>query len=201
MAGIKSETQYQDESFIDLHIERVKISRSDFYNCTFRQCSLTETEFLKCRFSKCLFEQCDLSLIQVADSMISSTRFVKSKVLGVNWTMADWSADLLGDPPSFNKCSINHSTFIGLKIPGILIKDCVASDVDFREADLSQATLSGTDFANSLFGNTNLTEADLRDAINYAIDPAKNTLTRAKFSLPEAMSLLFSMDIVLSNPL
>jgi uncharacterized protein YjbI with pentapeptide repeats len=201
MAGIKSRAQYQDETFVEIRLERAKISRSEFYNCTFRQCSFAETEFLKCRFSKCVFEGCDLSLIQVADSAFPGTRFVNSKVLGVNWTMADWSAYSLGEPLSFKKCSINHSTFIGLQMKGISIVDGVASDVDFRETDLSQANLSGTDFAKSLFSSTNLTEADFREAINYAINPAKNTLTRAKFSLPEAMSLLFSMDIVLSNPL
>jgi len=48
-----------------------------------------------------------------------------------------------------------------------------------------------------MFGNTNLTEADLSRACNYRIDPAQNVLGQAKFSLPEAMSLLYSMDIVL----
>jgi uncharacterized protein YjbI with pentapeptide repeats len=119
--------------------------------------------------------------------------------LGVNWTLADWSTNLFGEGLIFQKCSINHSTFIGLQLKGISIVDCVASNVDFRETDLSQSNLSGTEFSESLFISTNLTEADFRDAINYAINPAKNMLTRAKFSLPEAMSLLFSMDIELTN--
>jgi hypothetical protein len=32
---------------------------------------------------------------------------------------------------------------------------------------------------------------------NYRIDPGQNILKQARFSLPEAMSLLHSMDIVL----
>lgn len=201
MAEIKSQAQYHDQSFREIVLDHTQITDSQFYDCTFRQSSFAETEFLKCRFSNCVFERCDLSIIRVRDSSFSGTRFMNSKVLGVNWTLADWSAYLLSEPLSFHKCSINHSTFIGLQMVGISIVDCAASDVDFRETDLSQSNLSGTDFSESLFSSTNLTEANFRGAINYTINPAKNTLTGAKFSLPEAMSLLFNMDIVLSNPL
>lgn len=53
---------------------------------------------------------------------------------------------------------------------------------------------------NTLFSNTNLTEADLSAARNYHITPGQNVLKRAKFSLPEAMSLLYSLDIDLIGP-
>jgi uncharacterized protein YjbI with pentapeptide repeats len=86
-----------------------------------------------------------------------------------------------------------------LSLPGIQIEDCVAVDVDFREADLSQADFAGTDLSRSLFSNTNLTEADLSDARNYHIAPGQNVLTKAKFSLPEATSLLYNLDIDLTE--
>jgi uncharacterized protein YjbI with pentapeptide repeats len=75
----------------------------------------------------------------------------------------------------------------------------VALDVDFREADLSQADFAGTDLSDSMFVNTDLTEADLSRARNYHIDPSQNVLRQARFSLPEAMSLLYSLDIVLAD--
>jgi uncharacterized protein YjbI with pentapeptide repeats len=78
-----------------------------------------------------------------------------------------------------------------------MITDTMAKDVDFREVDLSGVDFTGTDLADSLFADTNLTEADLSKARNYTIEPVKNILKGAKFSLPEAMSLLFNLDIVL----
>jgi uncharacterized protein YjbI with pentapeptide repeats len=99
----------------------------------------------------------------------------------------------------FFKCAISHSTFIGLSLRGIQIRDCVAADVDFREADLSRAGFGGTDLSKSLFSSTDLTEADLSGARNYDIDPGRNVLKQARFSLPEAMSLLYSLDIVLTE--
>ena len=75
----------------------------------------------------------------------------------------------------------------------------MAHDVDFREADLLQGNFDGTDLSESLFFNTNLSKVDFAGSRNYAISPEKNTLKGAKFSLPEAMSLLFSLDIVLMD--
>jgi uncharacterized protein YjbI with pentapeptide repeats len=123
----------------------------------------------------------------------------ESKIIGVDWTHADWSSTKLGDPIGFYKCDLSHSTFIGLSLKNIQINDCVAKNVDFREADLSEANFSDTDLSESLFNGTNLTEADLSQARNYDIDPGQNVLKRAKFSLPEAMSLLYSLDIILTE--
>jgi len=44
-----------------------------------------------------------------------------------------------------------------------------------------------------------LTEADFTGAKNYAIAASSNTLKKTKFSLPEAMGLLYSLDIVLTE--
>ena len=77
--------------------------------------------------------------------------------------------------------------------------DCSAVEVDFREADLSRADFSGTDLSNSLFSKTDLSGADFSQARNYHLDPGQNKLKGAKFSLPEAMSLLYAMEIDLVN--
>jgi uncharacterized protein YjbI with pentapeptide repeats len=60
---------------------------------------------------------------------------------------------------------------------------------------LSRASFARTDLAESVFLNTDLTQADLSQARNYRIDPGQNKIARARFSLPEAMSLLYNMDI------
>ena len=82
-------------------------------------------------------------------------------------------------------------------LPEISLQECVARDVDFREADFTQADFTDTDFSESLFVNSNLTEVDFTNAKNYNIDASLNVLKKTKFSLPEAMSLLHSLDIVL----
>jgi uncharacterized protein YjbI with pentapeptide repeats len=71
--------------------------------------------------------------------------------------------------------------------------------VNFNEADLTRGVFTRTDFLNSVFSSTNLTQADFRKAFNYGIDFNFNILKKAQFSLPEAMSLLTSLDIILKD--
>lgn len=198
-SSIDTQSDYTDQTFKEVHLDGEQLVSSEFYDCTFVRCSFAGCTFRTCRFVNCTFQQCDLSLIQVPESTFSGTRFEDSKVIGVDWTQADWAAVGLGDPIGFFKCAISHSTFIGLSLKELQIKDCIATDVDFREADLTRADFAGTDLSESLFSKTNLTEADLSSARNYHIPPEQNILKQAKFSLPEAMALLYSMDIVLTE--
>jgi len=190
-------TYYTDQVFKEVHLEQAHLVSNEFHDCTFDRCSFVEATFQGCRFVNCVFQHCDLSLVQVPDCSFAATRFESSKVIGVNWTKAHWPATRLWDSIDFFKCAISHSTFIGLNLRRIQIQDCVAMDVDFRESDLSQADFAGTDLSDSLFLATDLTEADLSRACNYWIDPSQNAVKKAEFSLPEAMSLLYSLDIVL----
>jgi uncharacterized protein YjbI with pentapeptide repeats len=192
---IKSQAYYAEQVFKRLNLDQQRFESSEFYDCKFIRCSFSESLFSSCRFVNCTFQDCDLSLIQLTGSSFSATRFEDSKVIGVDWTQADWSSPSIGAPIGFIKSTLNHATFIGLKLREIEIIDSIAVNVDFREADLSQSDFSGTDLSKSLFSNTDLTAADLSRARNYHIAPGQNTLKQTKFSLPEAMSLLYNLDI------
>ena len=190
---------FSDQRFEDSHLENKTIISNEFHDCSFISSFFSEVVFERCRFVNCLFQDCDLSLMQVPGTFFSACKFEKSRVIGIDWTKADWSSAGLRLPISFKGTSVDHSTFIGLSLPAVQIKDCSVKNVDFRETDLSRAILGGSDFSESLFLDTNLTKADLREAINYHINPEKNILAGARFSIPEAMSLLYAMDIVLET--
>lgn len=195
---ISSDKSYSGQDFDQLQLGGAQIRSSEFFDCTFSECSFVESVFKQCRFINCSFHGCDLSLTQLPESSFSGTTFEDSKCIGINWALAAWpETGQLGQPIRFKKCALNHSTFIGLSLSGIHLVNCIAVDVDFRESDLSQVDFSGTNLSESLFSNTNLSGADLSQARNYRIDPASNKLKGAKFSLPEAMSLLYGMDIEL----
>lgn len=159
----------------------------------------SEVTFSNCRLIRCRFEGCDFSLAQFPGTILTSAHFVKSKLVGVDWAQADWSSPRIGGGLVFESCNLNHSTFIGLSLPGVRILGCSAKNVDFREADLSGAVFNGTDLSDSLFLNTDLSGADLRQARNYAISPLNNVLKSARFSLPEALSLLYNLEINLTG--
>ena len=70
-------------------------------------------------------------------------------------------------------------------------------EVDFYEANLSKADLSESLLTHATFNKTNLSGADLRGAKEYFIDPRLCNVKKAKFSMPEALTLLNSLEIVL----
>jgi fluoroquinolone resistance protein len=192
------EDRYEDQTFRGISLDHQEIREITFSGCSFIQCSFEEATFKTCRFQNCVFKKCNLSLTKVDDSAFNNTRFEDSKVIGVNWVKASWrktetrqslkSIDFYG-------CVLNYSSFMGLALGKINIQKCIARDVDFSETNLKQANCSFTDFTNSRFRHTDLTEADLVGAVNYFIQPHLNTLKKTRFSLPEALSLLYNLDI------
>jgi fluoroquinolone resistance protein len=195
-----AEREYEDREFKDLTVHGEEIGFKEFRECVFVGCSFREAVFRACRFHTCLFRQCDLSIVRVRDCGFTNTTFEDSKAVGINWAEADWprGKSLLASIDFFN-CAVSYSTFIGLRLPRINITRCVARDVDFSGADLTRANCTHTDFSDSRFLNTNLTEADFTGATNYSINANLNVLKKTRFSFPEAMALLDSLDIVLTE--
>ena len=136
-------------------------------------------------------------MMNIEGSAFSATQFENSKVLGIDWTRGAWPEMQVKGPLVFKECVLTHSTFIGLDMKEAQYLACVARNVDFREANLAKADFSDTDLSGSYFINTDLSEVDFRSAYNYQIDPAQNKISKAKFTLPEAMSLLYNLDIIL----
>jgi len=192
--------EYDSQNFDGLVCENKEIRSREFNDCIFTGCLFAKTIFRKCKFCDCTFKECDLSLIGVNGCSFTNTKFESSKVMGVNWTEAMWPKGKFLNTVDFSDCLISHSTFIGLQLREITMKKCVARDMDFSDANLSKANCTHTDFADSRFSHTDLTEADFSGATNYYIDVTLNVIKKTRFSLPEAMSLLYSLDIVLTDP-
>lgn len=192
-----SQNEYFDKTFESIDLSQKILLSKVFENCKFIKCNFSETNFQKCRFCDCTFVDCNLSVIKVKDCSFNGVEFSCSKIVGVNWIEAAWPQIKLACLIHFLKCDISHSTFFGVNLREVSIIECRANDVDFRESDLSKANLTFSDLTESIFVNSNLTEADFTYAENYRIDVTINTITKAKFMLPEAASLLYGLDIEL----
>lgn len=197
------EDSYEDQVIKGLSLDRQEMNGIEFSGCTFLKCSFEEVSFTACRFYDCSFKKCNLNLARIDGAVFRNTRFEDSKVIGVNWVKAAWGKPGLRQPfksIDFYKSTLNYSSFMGLSLPKIMIQKCIARDVDFSDASLKQADFSFTDFTNAVFRHTDLTEANFVGATNYFIQPALNTLKKARFSLPEAMTLLYNLDIEIQDP-
>ena len=193
------QNEYDSQEFKGINLKSGQVSLKEFNACIFVKCSFRETVFRDCKFHNCVFRGCDLSLVNLKGSLFTDTRFEDSQVIGVNWTETAWEKSSFIKPVDFLSCAINHSTFMGLNLKKISIFKCAARDVDFSEANLTQANCAFSDFTDSRFLHTDLTEADFTGATNYSIAANLNTLKKTRFSLPEAMSLLYGLDIILTE--
>jgi fluoroquinolone resistance protein len=189
--------EHFDEAFSDIDCRSESIEGAEFNGCTFEKCQFSEAVLKRSRFVDCRFSGCDLSLIDVTDAAFGGVRLEECKALGVNWSFA---ANLPTEPLGldFDGCVLNFSSFMGLDFGGRSITNCTVHDAVFSRTMLSGADCSGTDFAGSSFKHCDMSGADFRGAKNYIIDIETNRLAKAKFSLPEAISLLASLGIDLS---
>jgi uncharacterized protein YjbI with pentapeptide repeats len=191
-----SKTDLFAEEFKNLDLSLQEIVGKDFDDCSFEDCNFSNILFKQCRFVGCTFYHCDLSLMRVLDSQFSDISFEDCKIIGVDWTKASWDS-LTIRPMKFYKCVLNDSSFWGLQLEEMHIKECEAKEVDFREANLQKADFYATDFEKALFRNSNLTEANFVHARNFDIDIKANKLKGAKFSRYEALRLLGGLEIEL----
>ncbi len=178
--------------FDHLSLADAVIRSKAFEDCEFTACSFVDCKFEKGKFLNCRFSECVLSAVTFVECRFNDVRFFKCKAIGIDWTK---SRDIRG--LDFMESQINYSSFSSLAIPKTRIVKCEAKEVDFSESDLSHGEFEGTDFEKSRFIRTNLSYANFKDARNYCIDVRNNTLKQTHFSLPEAMSLLNSLDIKL----
>lgn len=164
------ECELEDESFMGLDLNGMDLRRGKIVDCQ--------------------FEDCSLNAINITDTNLQAS-FVRCKIQGINFFTAKRTFLTL----RFERCLIRYSSFAELTLNSTTFEDCTFEHVDFADAKLIGATFCGSSFTGCVFKNTDLTKADLRNPRGYEIDPTMNKLTKARFYLPEAISLLSAFNI------
>jgi fluoroquinolone resistance protein len=183
---------YYQEKFNKLNLSKEIFSSLRFEECEFSACTFIECKFELSKFLNCVFKDCILSAVSPVDSTFNDVKFNGCKVIGMDWTKAHKVQDL-----GFTHSQINYSNFRFIQLAKTKFSYCEAKEVDFIEADLSGADFQDSDLEKSRFFKTNLTDANFKRARNYYIDIKNNTLKKTRFSMPEAMNLLQTLDIVI----
>ncbi|ASZ12337.1 pentapeptide repeat-containing protein [Chitinophaga pendula] len=171
---------YANKHIVNRHFDHCKFMHSNIGGCVFENC----------RFDNCVFESCDLSLIKLKNTGVHKVSILHSKAIGIWWHEAKGPINI-----NFEDSKISHSCFAGKNLKQNRFINCVAEEVDFSGCNLTKAVFTGTDLQQARFEQTDLTQADLSGAMNYFIDPLRNKIKKAKFSLPAALSFLQALDI------
>ena len=162
-----------------------------FEDCTFDHCQLQGRDLRGAKFIDCTCDTCDLAVANVVDCTFLRTRFVGCRLSGINWSLARTLESV-----TFDGCQLNDGSFLGLRLDGCEFVRCVARATSFRDAVLPKAKFCESDLSKAEFVNCDLRGADFRGALNYVLSPADNRLEKARFSLPEAITLLTGLGII-----
>lgn len=181
----------EDRVFEKIDFTAAPLKTGEYDNCFFLNCNFSETDLSGFKFTGCRFAGCNLSLVKFDKTVLSDSVFKDCKMLGVRFDLC--SNFILSF--SFDNCTLNHCSFYGIKIKKTLFKNSQLQEVDFTDCDLTGSVFDNCDLKSALFENTVLEKADLRGSFNYAIDPERNKIKKARFSLAGVVGLLDKYDI------
>ena len=160
--------------------------RTTYEGYRFSDCSFGNANLSGLNFMNCVFENCDLSLASLRQTSLKEVRFLRCKLLGIQFGECNKFLLQLG----FEQCMIRLSTFCGLNLRNTVFEGCDLQEADFSEADLSGAVFGHCDLHRATFFRSNLEKADFRSAYGYSIPPESNRLKKARFSMPDVLGLL-----------
>lgn len=191
------EFDYFDQQFSKCVASAQHFSDIEFEQCQFIECDFSHSQFSNCRFIECEFINCNLSDLNWGYSSLEEVSFVDCKLNSIQWAQVNWPQLALTSSVSFKNCQLSHSSFYELQLKGLIMTDCFAKDVDFRQANLATSDFSNTDFRDSLFQQTNLSKVNFVGAMHFNIDIKNNNVSQAKFERFAALNLLSGLDIEL----
>jgi uncharacterized protein YjbI with pentapeptide repeats len=174
------------------HTDGTALKGKRYYDCKLVDARLAHQTLGASEWIDCEFINCDLSSSNLGALRLRSCLFINCRLTGVNWAGIH---DL--DEVSFRECKLNDSIFMTMDLRNFKFSDCQLTGVDFSEANLEGVKLEGCELSKATFRQTNLKKSDFSTARNYSIGVADNQMKDAKFSLPEAMSLLQGLGIKL----
>lgn len=183
--------RFEDIRF-DTDIVRHVYSECTFERCHFADMALNDVVFANCAFTACTFRNVD-----VAGLGMQNASFRASACIGVDWSETRRRGRLFPLFKEIHGCTLKFNNFFKMKLPKMSVADSSLLDCAFMECDLSGSSFRRVDFQDTTFQECNLTKADFREAINYRINTAANRISKARFSMPEAVGLLCGLDIII----
>jgi fluoroquinolone resistance protein len=193
-AAFGAETSFRARTFAKLDASAHAFDGLEFDTCVFKDCSFSGAALKRWHLTDCRFENCGLTAARVTAARLRGVAFKNCRAGGVNWAGASSLDDV-----SFEHCVLDHGVFSGAKLPRFSAVDCRLREADFAEADLRSAVFTKCDLLGSRFFGADLSGADLRGAFDYLIDARQTKMKKTRVSLPEAVSLLSGLDVILED--
>jgi fluoroquinolone resistance protein len=170
--------------------------QTEYEQVEFDSCNFQDIDFSDFVFDGCEFKNCNLSNVIIKNTRFMDCKFGNCKMIGVNWSVIK---EGLTFDNVYNDSCLDFCNFAQLNLVNLEATNCSFVEAFFDESNLTNSVLNNCDFNGAIFTRANFTKADLRNSRNYFIDVINCKISKAKFSLPEAQSLLKSLDIIIDE--
>lgn len=167
------------------------LQKGVYEGCSFDDADLSGADLTGFRFIDCQFHNMNLSLAVLRKTGFSEVRFSDCKLLGLNFQ----DCDPFSFQVSFDRCNLDHSTFVRSSLKKTRFIACSLVEADFTEADLQEALFDHCNLQRAIFLHTRLEKADFRTAHGFNIDPSRNRMKKARFSAASLEGLLHVYDL------
>lgn len=181
------------ETLRDQWFESTPLRETSFEKTLFERCHFHKTPFTGCDLSDSRFEHCEISLPHLLGCGLKNILFQNCKLVGVDFTRCSPRFFRV----VFEDCLIDTCNFSGVELSSTPFLRCTIRETRFVESRLEKARFDGSDLERTLFHQCDLRQASFIGAKNYTIHPTINRLEGTHFSLPEAISLLTPLGIIL----
>ena len=169
---------YADRTFTRLDGAVRDFVQAEFEHCTFAGCDFSYADLSHAFFSECLFRECRMVVPGLSAVHLRKAVFDGCLLSGLDFGQCVKA----GFGVSFVRSRLDNCSFYELKMPGTRFDDCELTGCLFAESDLTGASFDGCKLPATDFDRCRLERADFRTATEFAIDPGRNMLRRAKFS-------------------
>ncbi len=188
--------EHERAHFESLHCAE-DILRRSYSECTFTECKFTDMALRDVVFSNCVFEGCAFHTVDVSGLRMQNTSLLSTACVGIDWSEVRALGRLFPLFGTLRGSTFKLNNFFKMKLPKLAVADSSFLDCAFMESDLSGSVFRNVDFQSTTFQECNLSKADFREARNYRINTTVNKVSKAKFSLPEVVGLLDSLNVII----
>ncbi len=180
-----------DKAFRNKDFTTIPLEKAEYDGCRFVNCHFENNDLSSLNFIDCMFEDCNLTNAKLNGVMLNDVSFKNCKLVGILFN----NCGGFTFSPRFEGCQLNLSSFYQVNVSNVVFTKCRLHEVDFSKANCSGCAFDDCDLQRAVFSDTNLEKADLRTAYNFSIDPDRNRLKKAKFSLQNVAGLLMKYGV------
>jgi uncharacterized protein YjbI with pentapeptide repeats len=182
-----------NEEYNAIFFLEADIKFKEFENCTFHHCDFTDCTFQTVAFVDCNFFECNFKDTKINHVSLRGVWFTKCDFTAVNFAMTDQVIYEF----HFKDCLLDYTKFYALKLKKMQFINCSMIAVDFMASDLTEVLFDNCNLRRAVFIDTIANKADFSTSYDYTINPEKNKLKKAIFSVEGLKGLLEKYDLII----